>query len=142
MAAGREVLAKLKTAELKASRIDSNGGETAIAAAYWNPKTMHDDPDFTNQRIVIAAAQVIAVFPSATEQTLREGGIVPANRQLDHDAIRSRASALLAKQPELKIGPAAASIIAELGANPKTGKDWDYRHIERLIAPIWRGGQS
>lgn len=66
---------------------------------------------------------------------------VPPNRRLDHDAIRQRASELLTDQPNLKIGPAAASIIAELGPNPKTGKPWDNRGIERLIAPLWSGGQ-
>jgi hypothetical protein len=66
----------------------------------------------------------------------------PAHRKLDHDAIRRRAKELRAQQPELKIGPAAASIVSELGDNPKTGKAWDYRHIERMIAGIWDGGQG
>jgi hypothetical protein len=66
----------------------------------------------------------------------------PANRRLDHDAITSRAGELLAAQPGLSKGSAAASIIAELGNNPKTGRPWDNRHIERMIGHLWMGDLS
>ncbi len=65
---------------------------------------------------------------------------VPANRQLDYDAIRRRASELRAERPAISIGSAAQSIVAEIPCNPKTGKPRDSRHIERMIAPLWEGG--
>ena len=65
---------------------------------------------------------------------------MPANRQLDHDEIRRQAAAMKEAQPSLSKGSAAASIIAELGPNPKTSKAWDNRHIERIIGPLWQGG--
>lgn len=61
----------------------------------------------------------------------------PANRQLDHNAIIQEAAELLAAQPTLSKGAAAASIVAELPHNPRTGKPRDTRHIERIIAHLW-----
>lgn len=68
-----------------------------------------------------------------------EGPTSPPNRQLDHDEIIQRASELLADQPLLSIGSAAASIVVELPPNARSGKPRDQRHIERMIAHLWEG---
>lgn len=60
-------------------------------------------------------------------------------RSLDHDEIRRKVAEWLREKPNLPIGSAAASIISELGNNPRTGKPWDNRHIERMIRPLWKG---
>ena len=92
---------------------------------------------------LFASTEVMRAFPASNlEPVCPEGGIVPAHRKLDHEAIRTRAAELRRESRDLKIGPAAASIIAELGDNPKTGKPWDNRGIERLIAHLWRGDES
>lgn len=62
------------------------------------------------------------------------------NRQLDRNAIMEKAAAMLGSQPGLSKGSAAASIVSELPANPRTGKPRDTRHIERMIAHLWEGG--
>lgn len=93
--------------------------------------------------IAVNRANLCKVFPAVNEGKGGEGGgKVPANRQLNHDAIRDRAAELRAGDPHLKIGPAAASIIAEIGHNPKTRKPWDHRGIEKLIAPLWKGDEE
>jgi hypothetical protein len=68
-----------------------------------------------------------------------ERGKVPANRQLDHEKIRDRVREMRRERPNLSKGSAAASIVAELPNNPKTGKPRDQRGIERIIAPLWEG---
>ena len=67
------------------------------------------------------------------------GGKVPPNRQLDYEKIRERVTIMRKQQPDLTIGSAAASIVAELPPNPKTGKPRDQRGIEKIIAPLWEG---
>ena len=66
-------------------------------------------------------------------------GKVSTNRQLDHEKIKGRVREMRDEQPDLSIGSAAASIVAELPSNPKTGKPRDQRGIERIIAPLWEG---
>lgn len=63
-----------------------------------------------------------------------------ANRQLNHSEVISTAATMLKEQPSLSKGSAAASIVAELPVNPRTGKPRDTRHIERIIAHLWEGG--
>lgn len=93
--------------------------------------------------IAVNRADLWKEFPAVDRcEAGNGGGTVPANRQLDHDAIRQRATQLREENPQLKIGPAAASVVAELGHNPKTGKPWDQRGIERLIAGLWEGGRG
>lgn len=65
---------------------------------------------------------------------------VPSNRQLDHAAIVQRVVEMRRNQPGLSKGSAAASIVAELPPNPKSGKPRDTRNIERMIAHLWEGG--
>lgn len=70
----------------------------------------------------------------------RERREVPANRSLNHDEIIGQAASMLAAQPGISKGSAAASIVADLPHNPRTGKPRDTRHIERMIAHLWEGG--
>lgn len=68
------------------------------------------------------------------------GDIVPPNRQLNHAKIIEQAASMLTARPGISKGSAAASIVADLPRNPKTGKPRDTRHIERIIAHLWEGG--
>lgn len=68
-------------------------------------------------------------------------GNPPANRQLDHGAIIQRAQTMRSNQPGISKGSAAASIVAELPRNPKTGNPRDQRGIEKIIAHLWGGGK-
>lgn len=142
LAAGHDVLGALKGAMLKARRVAPDGSEMAIAAGYWNSKTLRDDPDYTNEHIVVSAEEVRTAFPAVTSAAAKTGGEVPANRQLDHGEIFERAALMLFEQPNLTKGSAAASIVADLPNNPRTGRPRDTRHIERIIAPLWEGGTS
>lgn len=65
---------------------------------------------------------------------------IPANRQLNHTQIISRAEAMRAERPGISKGSVAASIVAELGSNPRTKKPRDQRGIERIIGHLWEGG--
>lgn len=67
---------------------------------------------------------------------------MPANRKLNHAEIIGQAASMIAAQPGISKGSAAASIVADLPRNPKTGKPRDTRHIERMIAHLWEGGLS
>ncbi|MBX9897891.1 MAG: hypothetical protein K2Y17_08345 [Qipengyuania sp.] len=83
--------------------------------------------------IGVSRADLLREFPP------KGGGIVPANRQLDHAEITGKAAAMLREQPGLSKGSAAASIRAELPPNPKTGKPRDQRGLERIIGHLWEG---
>ncbi len=91
--------------------------------------------------IAVGRADLMREFHS-TVVSVAPGGTVPPNRKLDHGKIKARVTEMREGQPMLSRGSAAASIVAELGNNPRTGKPWDYRHIERIIAPLWEGGLS
>lgn len=69
----------------------------------------------------------------------RERREVPLNRSLNHDEINRQAASMRAARPDISKGSAAASIVADLPHNPKTGKPRDTRHIERIIAHLWEG---
>lgn len=92
--------------------------------------------------IAVSRTDLVAAFPSTELAFERTRGTVPANRKLDHDMIKQRAINMKHEQPRLSKGSAEASIIAELGENPRTGKPWDNRHIERIIGPLWEGGHQ
>jgi hypothetical protein len=92
--------------------------------------------------IAVSRSELVAAFPPTDVASEPTSANVPANRKLDHDMIRQRAIAMKHEQPRLSKGSAAASIIAELGQNPRTGKPWDNRHIERIIGPLWEGGHQ
>ena len=116
------------------SVVYSDGGAQLVSAANRLVTWAFD--------IAVSRADLVAAFPSPEPNSDRTGGTVPPNRKLNHDEIRRQAAAMKEAQPSLSKGSAAASIIAELGPNPKTGKRWDNRHIERIIGPLWQGGLS
>lgn len=126
-------------------------GSTAIALPrlYWNridPENLQliyggieqGDPGAGSP--VLLSREEFAGWCKAITRAARDGGKVPANRQLRHDEIISKAVELLKAQPNLSKGSAALSIVAELPRNPRTGKRRDTRHIERMIAHLWEGG--
>lgn len=92
--------------------------------------------------IAVRRADLVDTFPAEMQSAIAAGGKVPANRQLDHDEILGRAASMLAEQPGISKGSAAASIVADLPKNPRTKKPRDTRHIERIIAHLWEGGVS
>lgn len=141
--AGRLILEQIRQGKLRP--IQSSGGVSRTMAfhefAGVGQRPTGADWHDLEPAPIFSSGEVIEAFPLKVQMEREARGKVPPNRQLDHDAIRRRASELLAAQPDLKIGPAAASIVAELGPNPKTGKPRDNRGIERLIARLWSGGQ-
>ena len=147
--ANRRLWDGLRKSELRTFVAADNCPVLSVPPLYWNPMNPEcleyvyrgtSTSDAGRGWPVLLARLAFEEWRAAKANPAKSRGNVPPNRQLDHDAIRQRASELLADQPNLKIGPAAASIIAELGNNRKTGKPWDNRHIERLIAPLWYGG--
>lgn len=137
-----------------AGRMDPHGKSEPLAKGDWRGGTIvYEDGGaklVSAKNPLVAWAFDIAVcrndlvneFAPLEAELEGTGGTVRRKRTLDHDKVRQRAAALRMELPNLKIGPAAASIIAELGHNPKTKKPWDHRGIERLIAPLWEGGQG
>lgn len=92
--------------------------------------------------IAVRRGDLVDTFPAEMQSAIVAGGKVPANRQLDHNEIVGWAASMLAKQPGISKGSAAASIVADLPKNPRTKKPRDTRHIERIIAHLWEGGVS
>ncbi|WBX84624.1 hypothetical protein [Sphingosinicella microcystinivorans] len=90
--------------------------------------------------VQVSRAELLDAFPPNVRGRKDVGGIVPPNRKLNHAKIIEQAASMLAAQPGISKGSAAASIVAELPSNPKSGKPRDTRHIERMIAHLWEGG--
>lgn len=140
---GRKIKAGEKdvTTALQESRLVAYGAKPGqdfvpIPAIEWTrlriaPQSPHRFHPYV--QVSVRAADVLKIFPHDYR--------VPApNRQLDYDEIKAKAKAMREQRPELSIGSAAASIVAELPPNPRTKKQRDHRHIERLIAPLWKEG--
>ena len=96
--------------------------------------------------VVVARDELLKHFGSewrgANAVSSKPGGNVPANRKLNHAEIIGQAASMRAFQPGISKGSAAASIVADLPRNPRSGKQRDTRHIERMIAHLWEGGLS
>lgn len=92
--------------------------------------------------VALRRKDLVATFQPEGPGGVVAGGNVPANRKLNHEEIIGQAATMIAAQPGISKGSAAASIVAELPHNPKTGKPRDTRHIERMIAHLWEGGLS
>ncbi len=95
-----------------------------------------DDPRAADGYLLIEVERVglLGVYQDG------DRGNVPKNRSLNRDEIIGQAKSMLVAQPRISIGSAAASIVADLSPNPNTGKPRDARHIERMIAHLWKGG--
>lgn len=91
------------------------------------------------ETVEVTRAELLQQFPaiSAAEKTKR--GRPP---EIDRDAVCASAREMLEQQHGLSVGAAAASLAVEFGPNPKTGKPWDARGIEKIIGPIWRSGED
>jgi hypothetical protein len=90
----------------------------------------------------IGAKPLTSINGAAAQSGSKSQPDAPTNRQLNHQDIIERAASMLAEQPGLSKGSAAASIVADLPCNRRTGKPRDTRHIERMIAHLWDGGIS
>lgn len=100
------------------------------------------EPDMQGADLWVKSAHWAAFLATLEDapSLKKSGGKVPPNRQLDHEEISRHAAAMLAEQPGLSKGSAAASIVADLAPNPKSGLPRDARHIERIILHLWEGG--
>jgi hypothetical protein len=115
------------------------GGLERGAGLVWEADVMERALDFRGdgwRDVEVYRAELMNAYPP---QTTIGGRTTPPNRQLDHGEIIARATRMLGDQPTLSKGSAAASIVAELPPNPRTGKPRDTRHIERMIAHLWQG---
>lgn len=126
----------------------SGGAPLSVSRIYWNgvnPELVHHlyrgfGPDERGAGCpLLLSRTAFETWRSDTLKNKKKGGDVPANRQLDHEKIISQVADMLRQQPGLSIGSAAASIVAELPPNRKTGKPRDTRNIERIIAHLWEG---
>lgn len=104
--------------------------------------SVFDGRDDAYRNVTVNRAELLNAFPPTARGQRDAGGNVPANRSLNHDEIIGQAASMLTAQPGISKGSAAASIVADLPRNPKTGKPRDTRHIERMIAHLWEGGLS
>ena len=127
------------------ARFDSlYGGLERGAGLVWETNVLERALDGRGdgwRDVEVCRAELLIAFPTVVRGQRETGGNVPPNRKLNHQEIIGQATAMLAAQPSLSKGSAAASIIAELGKNPRTGNPWDNRHIERMIGHLWEGGQ-
>jgi hypothetical protein len=127
-----------------------DGLEFGKGLAWGSPErsfneAFEDRPEDTYCDVSVQRAALLAGFPPIQAQTHTERGRVPPNRTLDHEEVKLRAAKMREERPAISKGSAAASIIAEIGPNPRTNKPWNNRHIERLIQPLWpdaTGGDS
>lgn len=110
---------------------DSNsGGKAKLADGYREVEVLFSD--------------LSRQFPLGSTNSTASNGPPRSGRKrsLDHEAIRDQARELRHEQSSISIGSAAASIVTDLPANPKTGKPRDTRGIERIISPIWPPGED
>lgn len=119
----------------------------AIPALYWNGEPQDyfgltyrakSQADPANGCPIMLDRRAFDRWRRSGDSPDTKGGI-PANRQLNHEKIRDQAKAMKAERPQISLGAAAASIVADLPPNPTTGKPRDQRGIERIIAPLWGG---
>jgi hypothetical protein len=141
--AGRALLEKILRSEVRPMTREGGKGREMRTEEFVGIGTRDTGEDWLelDPPPQFVSAELIRAFPPSEHAPAASGeGIVPSNRQLDHGEIVSRAAALLRHQPGLSRGSAAASIVAELPTNPRTGKPRDTRHIERMIGHLWEGG--
>lgn len=150
-AANRALHAALSDGRMPSYVAPATGAPLTVPRLYWNgvdPESLHHvycgmtPADPGAGCAVLLSRQAFNAWSAAFAVLAKSGGTVPPNRQLDHEEIIGQAAAMLAVQSGISIGSAAASIVAELPPNPKTGKPRDSRYIERMIAHLWEGGLS
>jgi hypothetical protein len=140
---GRALLEKIEGGSVTPATIENGRGRAMAWHEFVGIGTRETGEDWLalDPQPLFSSAEVMRAFPATDlDPAGSGGGIVPANRQLDHAAIIKQAGAMRHRQSNLSKGSAAASIVAELPPNPRTGKRRDTRHIERLIAHLWEGG--
>lgn len=149
--ASREIHAALRDGSLLAYVAPASGIPLLVPRFYWNgvnPENLHHvyrgmtRDDHGAGCPVLLSRLAFNEWRAAKATSAVGGRNVPANRELDHGEIIRQAASMLTAQPGISKGSAAASIVAELPPNPRTGKPRDTRHIERMIAHLWQGGLS
>lgn len=147
--ASRTIHEALRDGSLPAYVAPASGIPLLLPRFYWNgviPESLHHvyrgmmPDDHGAGCPVLLSRLAFDEWRAAKVKSAQSGGNVPANRSLNHDGIIGQAASMLAAQPGISKGSAAASIVADLPRNPKTGKPRDTRHIERMIAHLWEGG--
>lgn len=121
------------------SYINSGAGDFVFTSDNEEPRFC---VTFSAWGMYFSRPDIESEFPPLTIPHCQNAKDAPANRQLDHDALIRRATEMRAERQGLSRGSAAASIIAELGPNPRTGRPFDNRNIERIIAPLWEGDDT
>ena len=149
--ASRTIHEALRDGSLPTYIAPASGIPLLLPRFYWNgvnPEGLHHVyrgkmPDDHGEGCpVLLSRLAFDKWRTTKAKSARSGGNVPANRSLDHDEIISQAASMLAAQPGISKGSAAASIVAGLPRNPTSGKPRDTRHIERMIRHLWEGGLS
>lgn len=149
--ASRAMHSALRDGSLLSYVAPDNGQPLQVPRFYWNgvnPESLHhtyrgmSSDDHGAGCAVLFSRAAFDKWRAMRSSSTKPGGIVPANRKLNHDEIIGWAASMLLAQPGISKGSAAASIVADLPRNPKTGKHRDTRHIERMIAHLWEGGVS
>lgn len=91
------------------------------------------------ENVEVTRADLLKQFPAISATPKARRGRPP---EIDRGAVCARAKELREQQSDISLTSTAASISAELATNPKTGKPWDARGIERIIAPLWRSRED
>ena len=147
--ASRTLHGSLRSGSLQTYVAPTTGGPLLVPRLYWNsvnPEGLHHvyrgmTPDDHGAGCnILLSRQAFESWRTAKAKSTRSRGNVPANRSLNHDEIIEKALAMRAAKVGISKGSAAASIVADLPPNPRTRKQRDTRHIERLIAHLWEGG--
>ena len=140
--AGRALLEKILVGEVRPMARENGHGRQMQAEDFVGIGAKESGGDWLDldPQPLFASADIMRVFPAMELGPDGNGkGKVPANRQLDYEKILERVREMRAERPGLTKGSAAASIVAELPPNPKTGKPRDQRGIEKIIAHLWEG---
>ena len=91
------------------------------------------------EKVEVLRSDLVQQFPTIpVAQKTRLG----RPSEIDRDAVCARAGELREKHPDISVGAAAASLAVEFGPNPKTGKPWNTRGMEKIIAPLWKSGEE
>lgn len=149
--ANRQLWKALQDGTLRGLVAPTDGPVLSVPRIYWNPINPEcleyvyhgtSNSDAGRGCLVLISRQAFGEWRGANAVPSKPGGNVPPNRKLNHAEIIGQAASMRAAQSGISIGSAAASIVAALPPNPKTGKQRDTRYIERMIAHLWEGGLS
>lgn len=118
------------------ARADWRTGDFTLKVYHRNP-----GPGWQGDKGDWTETQLIGVrFP--TNRAVKDKENRPAQRpvEIPRNQLLARAAEIRSEHPTLGKGAIALSLSKEMPPNPRTGKERDPRHLERLIAPLWPEG--